>query len=87
MIGAKPLPGNMGKVYVLPMGLQIIEATNEPGGAARPIPGTEVEDEDLIDEDDEHLSDADVETADEDDEEVVDDAEAGKTSSIIIARR
>jgi HK97 family phage portal protein len=86
LVGGKPLPGNMGKVYYLPMGLQPVAISPEAGGIFQLPSGTEVDED--AEEDDEHLADADVEETEEEEEDAVEDAESddGKTARIIIAK-
>jgi HK97 family phage portal protein len=82
MVGGKPLPGNMGKVYLLPMGLQQIAISPQAGGGVIDVEEDEDIEEEPIELEDEHLEDADVTEVDDEEEESVKDAEAGK--SIII---
>ena len=51
-VDGKPLPGNMGKVYLVPMNLTPVTLTNEAGGSLTTLPEPPPEEE--------HLEDADV---------------------------
>lgn len=85
-IGEDALPGKMGKVFLLPMNVQVVEISKDPGGTPQQLANTEV---------DNHLDNADIEEDDieeeeideEENEEADDDTEdvVGKSQIIVVS--